>query len=125
MSKEIPSADLPDLLQALWWAKKGNWDKAHDIAQDVESSNGSWVHAYLHRSKEIWGMLLTGILIAGRPAKRDEDMNEMEGDRKISEFGHLARGFYFGKKVDNASTPDDLLSEETRTDWLTLSVCCA
>ena len=45
-------------LQALWWAKKGNWEKAHDIAQDVESSNGSWVHAYLHRVEGDLGMLL-------------------------------------------------------------------
>ena len=71
-----PSADLPDLLQALWWAKKGNWEKAHDIAQDVESSNGSWVHAYLHRVEGDLGNAAYWYSRAGRPAKRDEDMNE-------------------------------------------------
>ena len=71
-----PSTDLPDLLQALWWAKKGNWEKAHDIAQDVESSNGSWVHAYLHRVEGDLGNAAYWYSRAGRPAKRDEDMNE-------------------------------------------------
>lgn len=37
------------LLRALWHDAKGDWDRAHDIAQDVNSSDGAWVHAYLHR----------------------------------------------------------------------------
>ena len=51
-------------------------DKAHDIAQDVESSNGSWVHAYLHRVEGDLGNAAYWYSRAGRPAKRDEDMNE-------------------------------------------------
>ena len=35
--------------QALWWAAKGDWDKAHKIVQDDESREAAWVHAYLHR----------------------------------------------------------------------------
>ena len=50
--------------------------KAHDIAQDVESSNGSWVHAYLHRVEGDLGNAAYWYSRAGRPAKRDEDMNE-------------------------------------------------
>lgn len=40
---------LPPLLNSLWWDKKGDWDRAHRIAQDIPTVNGSRVHAYLHR----------------------------------------------------------------------------
>ena len=43
-----PPATTP-LVQALWWAAKGDWERAHVIAQDVDSRDGAWVHAYLHR----------------------------------------------------------------------------
>lgn len=42
-------ADLPPLLAALWHERRGDWDAAHRIAQDVEDADGAWVHAYLHR----------------------------------------------------------------------------
>jgi hypothetical protein len=37
------------LLQALWHEAKGDWEQAHNIAQDVHTPDGSWIHAYLHR----------------------------------------------------------------------------
>jgi hypothetical protein len=49
-SKE-PSADLSETLKALWYAKKGNWKKAHELAQDISSEDGSWIHANLHREE--------------------------------------------------------------------------
>ncbi len=33
---------------ALWHAKQGNWDAAHNIAQDIHTQMGSWIHALLH-----------------------------------------------------------------------------
>lgn len=39
------------LLQALWYAAKGDWEKSHELAQDVNTPDGSWVHAYLHRKE--------------------------------------------------------------------------
>jgi hypothetical protein len=42
-----PDVDGP--LEGLWWAAKGDWDKAHKIVQDDESREAAWVHAYLHR----------------------------------------------------------------------------
>ena len=36
-------------LKALWWAKKGEWDKAHRIVMDEAGEDAAWVHAYLHR----------------------------------------------------------------------------
>jgi hypothetical protein len=44
-----PPVDLPPLLTALWLERNGNWNDAHSIAQEMPSSLGSWVHAYLHR----------------------------------------------------------------------------
>jgi hypothetical protein len=44
-----PPTDLTPSLEALWWAAKGDWDKAHKIVMDQESADAAWVHAYLHR----------------------------------------------------------------------------
>jgi len=46
-----PGSGLTPLLAALWWDAKGNWRRAHEIAQDIGSSDGAWVHAYLHRKE--------------------------------------------------------------------------
>ena len=42
---------LPPLLLALWHEAHGNWDRAHTIAQDIETPEAAWVHAYLHRKE--------------------------------------------------------------------------
>lgn len=44
-----PPAAESAALQALWWAKKGEWDKAHRIVMEEHSAEAAWVHAYLHR----------------------------------------------------------------------------
>ena len=44
-----PPEGLPPLLLALWHEGKDDWNRAHNIAQDVENADGYWVHAYLHR----------------------------------------------------------------------------
>ena len=46
-----PPEDLPALLKALWWDGNENFDRAHGIAQDIESADAAWVHAYLHRKE--------------------------------------------------------------------------
>ena len=42
---------LPPLLAALWWDAQDDWDRAHEFAQTVETPQGAWVHAYLHRKE--------------------------------------------------------------------------
>ena len=49
MSDPLPPAGIPSSLAALWYAGKGDWEQAHNIAQDLPTREGSWVHAYLHR----------------------------------------------------------------------------
>ena len=46
-----PPATLPPLLAALWWDGKGDWKRAHEIAQDESGRDAAWVHAYLHRKE--------------------------------------------------------------------------
>ncbi len=46
-----PPEGLPELLKALWYDAIGDWDRAHSIAQEVGTRDGSWVHAYLHRKE--------------------------------------------------------------------------
>jgi hypothetical protein len=36
-------------LRALWFAAKGDWDKAHALVMDATDEEAAWVHAYLHR----------------------------------------------------------------------------
>ena len=46
-----PPAGLSLLLQAMWYDGRDDWEKSHDIAQDIHSNDGSWIHAYLHRKE--------------------------------------------------------------------------
>ena len=39
------------LLNALQIEKKGDWDIAHKIVQDIEHPLAYWIHAYLHRKE--------------------------------------------------------------------------
>jgi hypothetical protein len=38
-------------LLALWHDARGDWEKAHAIAQDIDDATGAWIHAYLHRKE--------------------------------------------------------------------------
>ena len=51
LKNDLPPQGTAPLLAALWWDAKGDWAKAHVIAQDIESPDGAWVHAYLHRKE--------------------------------------------------------------------------
>ena len=82
--KGKPHETLPVHLQALWWAKKGDWEEAHSIAQEVHDSEGYWVHAYLHRVEGDLGNAEYWYARAGKPVKAREDLNE--------EWDQMARG---------------------------------
>ena len=66
-----PPDDLPDTLTSLWWDKKGDWDKAHFIAQNIATLQGSAVHAYLHREE---GVMWNADYWYGRARRRRPDM---------------------------------------------------
>lgn len=46
--RHLPAGTSP-LVTALWHDATGDWEGAHTLAQGVESNDGAWVHAYLHR----------------------------------------------------------------------------
>jgi hypothetical protein len=49
LAKGAPPRGLSPPLRALWLAKKGDWNAAHLVAQDIDDSTGARIHAYLHR----------------------------------------------------------------------------
>ena len=49
LNRPEPPSGISPYLKALWYAGHKNWDKAHEVAQDINDSKGSWIHAYLHR----------------------------------------------------------------------------
>ena len=53
LDDEQPSPELSETLRSLWWDKKGDWDTAHTIAQEIPTVQGSAVHAYLHRQEGV------------------------------------------------------------------------
>ena len=44
-----PPAGLGPALDALWYQARGDWDRAHKLAQAHPGTDGAWVHAFLHR----------------------------------------------------------------------------
>ncbi len=55
LSGTFPPEGLSDYLKALWYDGKGNWEKAHNIVQDISDTHAAWIHAYLHRKEgDIW-----------------------------------------------------------------------
>lgn len=73
---------LTPLLEALWHERRGDWDLAHRIAQDVEGGDGAWVHAYLHRREGDAGNAAYWYRRADRAPARgplDEEWREIAG----------------------------------------------
>ena len=78
LSGAAPAPDLAAPLAALWWAAKGNWDRAHSIAQDEPGADGSWVHAHLHRVEGDLGNAGYWYRQAGKPVATDAIDTEWE-----------------------------------------------
>jgi hypothetical protein len=51
LADEAPNQALSAPLAALWWDAKGNWTRAHDLVDELETKNGMAVHAYMHRKE--------------------------------------------------------------------------
>jgi hypothetical protein len=55
LSGEAPPLGLSAPLNALWWDAKGDWARAHEQVDDLETQDAMAVHAYLHRKEgESW-----------------------------------------------------------------------
>ena len=82
LSGGVPAPSLEPPLAALWWAAKGNWDAAHKIVQDEETTEAAWVHAYLHRVEGDLGNAGYWYRQAGKPVA--EDTLDAEWERIVS-----------------------------------------
>lgn len=51
LASNFPQTDWPEALKSLWFEAKGDWEASHNIAQDIQSELGNWIHAYLHRKE--------------------------------------------------------------------------
>jgi len=77
-------AGCTGVLKALWFDGKGDWDGAHDVAQDIETAEGSLVHAYLHRKEGDTGNAAYWYGRAGR--KMPKVSLEEEWEELVKEF---------------------------------------
>ncbi|HLY40039.1 MAG TPA: hypothetical protein VKR52_02450 [Terracidiphilus sp.] len=72
----ISLANPPDGLtapqSALWWDAKGDWKRAHDLVDELESTEGMAVHAYLHRKEGAASNAEYWYARAGRGFHRDD-----------------------------------------------------
>ena len=50
-TEAAPPAGLSISARALWFAKAGHWDTAHDLCQNIPGNAGAWIHAHLHREE--------------------------------------------------------------------------
>jgi len=76
--------DVAPLLLALWHDARGDWDRAHSIAQDVDDADGALVHAYLHRKEGDLGNAGYWYRRARRPVASDS--LESEWTRIVAEL---------------------------------------
>ncbi len=65
---DAPPEDLSPALRALWLAKAGRWDEAHDLCQEIPGTPGAWIHAWLHREEGDYGNACYWYDRAGKPA---------------------------------------------------------
>ncbi|RYZ58932.1 MAG: hypothetical protein EOO14_09050 [Chitinophagaceae bacterium] len=55
LSDDQPPKSVSIYLQSLWWDGKGDWEKSHQLIQDLPDKNAAWIHAYLHRKEgDVW-----------------------------------------------------------------------
>jgi hypothetical protein len=55
LSAESPPDGINDVLKSLWYDANDDWEKAHSIAQDIQTKDGALLHAYLHRVEgDVW-----------------------------------------------------------------------
>ena len=78
LSAAAPAEGLALPLAALWWAAKGEWDQAHSIVQEEDSTDAAWVHAYLHRVEGDLGNASYWYRKAGQPVAKDSLEAEWE-----------------------------------------------
>jgi len=73
----VPPKGLRPEVVALWHAKKGEWDQAHQIAQDIHTPLGSWIHALLHLIEGDVGNAAYWFRLANQPVRHVAEIAEL------------------------------------------------
>jgi hypothetical protein len=76
LSDNEPPGGLPAPLAALWWDAKGDWVRAHELVDELETKAGMAVHAYLHRKGGEAGNAEYWYERAGRQFHREQLQDE-------------------------------------------------
>src|SRR5215218_3715729 len=71
LSGDTPPSTSARALQALWWAARGSWDRAHSLVQHDGTEDAAWVHAHLHRVEGDLENASYWYRKAGRSSSRD------------------------------------------------------
>ncbi len=50
-SQERPPISWSTELTALWYDKQNNWEKAHELVDQLDNLEAAQIHAYLHRKE--------------------------------------------------------------------------
>jgi len=79
LAGKTPPKALSAAERALWWDAKGDWDKAHECAQEDDGKAAAWVHAYLHRKDGDLENASYWYRRAGKPAANGALAAEWEG----------------------------------------------
>lgn len=55
LTQTQPPKGVSEELRALWLAKNGQWEAAHEIVQDMKSPHAGLVHGFLHwQEGDLW-----------------------------------------------------------------------
>ena len=84
LASSSPPRELSEPLTALWHDARGDWDSAHQLAQDLDDSTGAWIQAYLHRKEGDLSNSAYWYRRAGRPVANDSF--DAEWERLVTQF---------------------------------------
>jgi hypothetical protein len=77
LTATAPPASLSSELKALWYCKNQQWEAAHDIAQDIPTPMGSWIHALLHLIEGDAGNAAYWFHRAGKPVRKSHEIEAL------------------------------------------------
>jgi hypothetical protein len=76
LNQQRPPEGLSPYLTALWRDKRGDWDAAHEIVQDIPTKTAARLHAYLHRKEGDESNALYWYRQAGEALPSDQTLDE-------------------------------------------------
>lgn len=110
----VPSG-LSEPLRAMWHAKAQQWEESHDIAQDIKTPTGSWIHAFLHREEGDLGNAGYWYRRAGKTMPEGVTIAE-EWSFIARELWQAEKGITPGEEVVTSATGLVALSEKPAGD---------